>query len=70
MKMAEFHNALRIMRFIERSDLEAKGIHLSDKQWFEFGLSPYDWFIKCNDVDAIKIWQIIDNQMQRKLSDG
>ena len=70
MKMAEFHNALRIMRHIDRSDLEAKGIHLSDQQWFSFSSNPYMWFIKCSDIDMIKIWQIIDNQMQRKLSDG
>jgi len=70
MKMAEFHNALRIMKFIDRLQLEQKGVKLTDKQWFVFDSNPFEWFIRASDIDKILVWQIIDNQMQRKLSDG
>lgn len=64
MNMMQFHNALRIMRFIDRSELEYYEIDLNDLQWIHFASNPYDWFIRTNDNDKKKLWNIIEDRME------
>ena len=65
MEMQWFHNALRIMRHINRYDLKAEGIDLNDEQWFHFQSNPYDWFIRSNDADVEIVWRIIVERNER-----
>jgi len=66
MEMQWFHNALRIMMSIDRHELETSGITLRNAEWYSFRSNPYVWFIRANDNDAAKIWQIIVNRQQGK----
>jgi hypothetical protein len=63
--MMELHNALRIMRSIDRSELEAVGIHLGDSEWLRFAQDPYDWLIRADDIDAALFWRIMTRRMTR-----
>ena len=63
MRMSQFHNALRVMKNINRSDLEANRVQLTDKEWEHFRSNPYDWFIKAEHEDAVCVWKIIEGRL-------
>jgi len=49
----QFHNALRIIRSIDSHEL-------GDPPWWEkFRDSPIEFFIRCDDESADKIWNVI-----------
>jgi len=68
-RMAEFHHALRILRNIDRYELEANGIDLRNSEWFHFRSNPYDWFIRAEHEDAVRVWHIIDNKLKGQSHD-
>lgn len=63
MDLARFLNALRILRSIDRWELdEAKAVtpNLSDKFWVSFRDNPYDFMMRCDDETAAKLWALIE----------
>ncbi len=66
MELKEFHNALSIMRSIDRVDLENVGlIEKGDhNQWGEFRRNPYTWFIRVSDSKSLKLWDIIQRRLK------
>lgn len=75
--LAEFRNALCILRSIDLSELEAVGIHsqsLKNAKEFGFGPSsnwerfrsdPYTWLLRASDEDAARVWSIIEKRSKR-----
>lgn len=51
MTKAEFHNGLRLLRFVEPHKLE---LTVSENLAFETG--PYSFFVKCDDAVRDRIW--------------
>lgn len=64
MELQEFHNALRILRSIDRHELEEAGLQLTDNQWLIFCHGPHDWFLRASDDEARKVWKIIEERMK------
>jgi hypothetical protein len=58
MELREFHNGIRVLYNIEGWDLQAAGM---DKDEVETFLdNPIQYFIRCDDKTAHKIFDIID----------
>ena len=59
-----FHNHLRILRSIDRSELVEAG--MGDPHAFDvftkFSRNPYEWFIHCSDEDAAIVWKVIEGR--------
>jgi hypothetical protein len=71
MNKAEFHNALRILWSIDLFELQGVGLWvdpdpLAMKRWESFRDNPYDFFIRCDDETADKIWAIIQRRSEKK----
>jgi hypothetical protein len=64
MTLAEFLNALRIMRSIDSWDLEEAGIVVPYHVWVSFRDNPYDWLIKASDNEAAQLWTIIQRRQK------
>lgn len=73
MTLREFHNALRILRSIDRSELLAEGIEFDDdprpghamreeRAWNAFRDNPYETLIHCSDSAAEGLWRIISRR--------
>jgi hypothetical protein len=60
MTFERFHNALRILRSIDRWELREAGIEMTDERWGEFCDEPFFWFISAPDADARKVWAIME----------
>lgn len=67
MTKAEFHNALRIMRSIDRHELIEAGMEMTpgDGKFPAFRDDPCGWFIRASDADADVIWTIIKRRQTR-----
>jgi hypothetical protein len=52
----QFHNALRIMRSIDSYELD------NPSWWEKFRDSPIEFFIRCDDESADKIWNVIQKR--------
>ncbi len=61
MTFERFHNALRIMLNIDRDE-----IGLDVFAWESFQRSPFHWFIKACDADALKVWAIIESRQPKE----
>ena len=64
MKYGEFHNALRILRSIDRDELVNAGI-LPDNDhnaWGAFRRDPYGWFIRAPETKSLKLWELIQKR--------
>ena len=63
-RMAEFHNMLRIMVNLDRPDLEAAGIipRGDHNAWGSFRRDPFRWFIRADDQTARKLFTLIQNR--------
>jgi hypothetical protein len=72
-----FHNALRIMRSIDLHELQAVGMFVGAERrtaenadawrgWGSFCEHPYNYFIKCSDEDAMKIWGIVESRQDKE----
>jgi len=70
MTLAEFHNALRILRSIDRAEIWDEKIEFDDDPrpghamreehaWNRFRDNPYETFIRCSDKVAAGLWRII-----------
>lgn len=60
MKQNEFHNGLRILRSVDRDELEASlNERLPDRKWEKFSDDPYRFFIGADDETADAIWRCI-----------
>ncbi len=69
MTFQQFHHALRILRNLEREDLEAAGVidrgehcraeHM-ERQWLSFQADPFRWFIRADDERAHKLFALIE----------
>jgi len=65
---SRFHNALRIMRAIDHSELIKEnawhgltGAQIED-EWKAFRDHPYRYFVACEDDTAQAIWRIIESR--------
>lgn len=70
----DFHNRLRIMRSIDRRELEAAGVidvprgmdvyegcmREPNAKWARFERDPFDFLIRADDPTAQAIWSIIE----------
>jgi hypothetical protein len=71
MTLREFHNGLRILRGIDRWELEEAGVvgepfNLPDDlRWIAFRDDPYGFFIRADDDTAAKLWSIIERRTKR-----
>lgn len=68
MELREFHNALRVMKNIDRDELVAAGVmpRADHNEWGEFRRNPYNWFLRKPDSICKKVWGI----MERRMKDG
>lgn len=64
MNKREFHNALRILRCIDRWDVE----WMTDDQWASFRDHPYEFTIRCSDADYDRLWLVIEAPSGREKS--
>jgi hypothetical protein len=64
MRMADFHNLLRILVSLDWDDLSAAGIIARDdvKAWNSFRNDPFRWFIRADDETARKLWTLIEHR--------
>ena len=62
MRLAEFHNALRILINLDRDDLEGAGIikRGDHNSWGTFHRDPFRWFIRTDDETARKLFTLIE----------
>ena len=60
MTFEEFHNALRVLRSIDRHEI---GRILSEQDWLDFRYNPQDWFIRAEDAKARAVWAVIEARM-------
>jgi len=58
-----FHNALRIMRSLDRDILENAGVLGDHEQWEEFRRDPYAWFLKAPDFEAHLLFRLVENRL-------
>ena len=66
MTFDEFHNGLRILCWnIERSEVP----WMTTEQWMDFQKKPPEWFVRANDDDAQRIWEIIEARLPRSLTE-
>ena len=56
----DFHNRLRILKSIDRSELAAVDVYLSDLEWAQVVVDPFTFFIRCGDFIADAIWTILE----------
>ena len=67
MTFEQFHNGLRLLRSIDLHELQAEGLwpdlaHESTRvsvSWINFRDSPWNYFIRCDDETAAKIWAVM-----------
>ena len=57
MTLREFHNGLRLLRSIDRHEIN---MVMSPEDWFAFRNHPYDFFIRCDDAKAEAIWAVME----------
>ena len=71
MNLARFLNALRILRNINRYELEDAGIvppfvigsnRNADVPWVNFREDPFYFLMHCDDTMAAKIWTIVESR--------
>ena len=64
MRMADFHNMLRIMVSLDLPDLTAAGVIARNdlKAWNSFRTDPFRWFIRADDETARKLWTVIERR--------
>ena len=62
MRLAEFHNALRILINLDAHDLEAAGVikHGDRAALGRFRDDPFRWFIRADDETARKLFTMIE----------
>jgi len=67
MTLREFHNALRVLRSIDRHELVDFGVLAADDdaKWAAFQADPYRWFIRADDATAQSLWTIIVRRTSR-----
>jgi hypothetical protein len=65
--LREFHNRLRVMMSIDRHELIEAGIEImrDDSVWWTFQVNPYRWLVACDDVNAERVWSIIERRTTR-----
>ena len=61
MTMQQFHNALRVMRSIDFSEIEHV---LNRAEWFAYRDNPYEFFTRCDDYTAAAIWDVMEGRMK------
>jgi len=67
MTFNEFHNALRILCWnIERAEMP----WMTAGEWWKFQKDPSDFFVRANDVDAKRIWAIIEARQPKPSKPG
>jgi sulfur transfer complex TusBCD TusB component (DsrH family) len=61
---AEFHNALRIMLNLDRSDLVQAGVldAQDERGWARLRDDPFRWFIRAEDARAERFWRLIQRR--------
>jgi hypothetical protein len=78
MKLAEFHNGLRLLRSIDLHELKAVGLWQDAKsnqvprsigfnawyKWETFRENPHEFLIRCDDETAAKIWAAMEKRMK------
>lgn len=58
MTVDQFHNAIRLLYSIDSDEL-------GDPSWWpQFRENPPDFFIRCDDERAEKIWGVMERQMK------
>ena len=64
MRLAEFHNMLRILVNLDRHDLEAAGIikRGDHNAWGTFHRDPFRWFIRAVSSSARKLFTLIQTR--------
>lgn len=63
-RLAEFRNALCIIRSIDLDELAAAGVIARDdpKAWRIFRSDPSRWFVEADDKSQRKLWAVIERR--------
>ena len=64
MTFERFHNALRVLRSIDRHEFNDAGYALTEREWTQFRDDPYGFFVRANRELAGGIWQIIESRQK------
>lgn len=66
MDFEKFHNVLRVLRSIDRDELEAAGVLKAGdhNQWGVFRRNPFMWLIRAEDWRARKVWEIVKRRLK------
>lgn len=62
-----FHNALRVLRSLDRHEIAPA---LSYEDWFDFRDFPYDWFIGAEESKARAVWAAVERRAGAVEADG
>ena len=62
MNFNHFHNALRVLRSIDRHEFDEVEYSLTDNEWQRFRDNPYHFFIQAPDALAKGIFGIIESR--------
>ena len=59
MDLRSYLNCWAILRSIDRHDLAAVGVHLTDDQWAAFMADPTGYLARRDDETQADIWSIV-----------
>lgn len=65
MEMMEFHNGLRLLRSIDKYEIDAElpsVAPLSEKAWTTFRDDPYMRFIQMDDMTRGAVWRAMEKR--------
>ena len=62
--LRDYLNVHKALRFVDRHDLEAEGLKLSDVQWGRFANHPTRWLIEASELDAEFAWRALQAKMR------
>ena len=65
-ELHRFHNRLRILRSIDRDEIDAAlfdgGLAMNATQWTSFRDSPYESFLRASDGLQAAIWKVVEGR--------
>lgn len=66
MTLPRFLNALKILRSIDRDELQNAGVPVSEEAWGYFREAPYRWLIVADADDQERVWAIIEDRQPKE----
>lgn len=71
MDLPRFLNALKILRSIDRDELQSAGVDVhDDRRWVEFREWPITFLLRASDADQERVWAIIEARQPKEKDRG